>query len=254
MLKFKLLTAPSKQLKMDKSNKDSGVMIFSLLLAPAKSSGFEVCKGRSKGCTQGCVRYANNGMFKNVIAAGVRRTKLLFEDRAEFERQLRHDLDLVKLTEKHYNVQVRVRLNCFSDLDWYGMFPWLADVGLQFYDYTKIGRRFESVASNYNLTFSLDERRSSLQNARRLYKNGASVAIPVAKKGKLKEQILRAFRGIVDGDANDDRTQDKNKIVVLGEKIGKAKDKSNGFIIKDMETFKRKYYNIIGRGPKGVDL
>jgi hypothetical protein len=48
--------------KLAKSDKAGrGYMTVGLSLAPAKLSGFEMCRGRSKGCTAACLNTAGRG-------------------------------------------------------------------------------------------------------------------------------------------------------------------------------------------------
>ena len=94
-----------------------------LQLAPAKESGYEVCNGRSKGCTNACLFSSGMGRFDNVKNGRIRKTKLFFEDREEFKRQLYKDIEALIRKGKRENKKVAIRLNGVSDLKFEEIFP-----------------------------------------------------------------------------------------------------------------------------------
>ena len=64
-----------------------------LYLAPAREAGRgEVCANRSAGCTAACLFSAGRGKFSNVKAARIRKTRLFFDNFAEFKWQLFADI------------------------------------------------------------------------------------------------------------------------------------------------------------------
>ena len=69
-----------------------GYMTFILHLAPADSSGKEVCPKRSPGCTAGCLNYAGRGQMHKVQAGRLRKTQWYHQDRAGFMAQLIWDI------------------------------------------------------------------------------------------------------------------------------------------------------------------
>ena len=154
----------------------TGYNTYILHLAPANVSGYETCPKRTEGCTAACLNTAGRGgMFKKgettnaIQQARIRKTKLFFEDRAEFMKQLVADIELaIKQCKKTGMIPV-FRLNGTSDLAWekyevtvtdktgrsivfqniFEAFPFVT-----FYDYTKIpGRKVQNIP-NYSLTFS----------------------------------------------------------------------------------------------------
>src|SRR5690349_18360289 len=98
----KLLTYGNLKITKGESLK---VLTAILHLAPANLSGYEVCQGRTRGCTAVCLNSAGHGGIgaqfdargallkaNGVQAARIARTKLLFEQRDVFMAQLRREL------------------------------------------------------------------------------------------------------------------------------------------------------------------
>jgi hypothetical protein len=147
-----------------------GYMTYILHLAPANLSGYETCPKRTAGCTAACLNTAGRGgMFKkgentNIIQqARIRKTKMFFENRAQFLADLVKDIELaIKQSEKKGLIPV-FRLNGTSDLSfekyevirngrlYRNIFSAFADN--IFYDYTKVLGRKVTDISNYSLTF-----------------------------------------------------------------------------------------------------
>ena len=101
-----------------------------------------------------------------------------------------------------------------------------------FYDYTKLGKRRvkNGLPEAYHLTFSIDEKSNTLQNAMAYHKAGYSVAVVLHKSEKQK--ILH-LPNVIDGDLSDHRPIDPpGSIVVLYSK-GKARSLKSGGFIKD---------------------
>ena len=80
------LTSVSENAKHKKSLK-YGELVLTLYLAPANSSGYEVCPGRTAECTKLCLNESGkNSMVRKdkgdvINNARRNRTKLFFEDR-----------------------------------------------------------------------------------------------------------------------------------------------------------------------------
>jgi len=209
-----------------------GYLTGILYLAPANESGWEVCPSRSEGCTSACLFTAGRGAFSNVKDARIRKTQLLFKNRAEFLRQLRNDIAALVKEANAKNLKPCVRLNGTSDLGWEGLareiiteFP-----NVQFYDYTKVLTRMlryceGKLPENYHLTFSRSE--SNWDACQMVLAKGGNVAAVFYK------QLPEHYSGydVVDGDLSDLRFLDsKNTIVGLKAK-GKAKHDDSGFVI-----------------------
>jgi hypothetical protein len=209
-----------------------GYLTGILYLAPANVSGWEVCPSRSAGCTEACLFTAGRGVYENVKNARVRKTQLLFQNRAEFLRQLRHDIELLVKKASKLNKVPCVRLNGTSDLGWEGIakeimaeFP-----DVQFYDYTKVLTRMTrycagKLPSNYHLTFSRSE--SNWDDCKKVLQMGGNVAAVFYK------ELPDTYEGykVVNGDESDLRFKDESNVIVGLKAKGKARyDKSN-FVI-----------------------
>lgn len=154
---------------------DANWAIMSLSLAPADSSGIEVCPGRSAACTEGCLGHNSGHACMGIGAANDRET-LTPVRKARIERTLQlfgadtqqatlaaidHEIGrFVKWCVKR-GLKPAVRLNAFSDLVWEVLWPELfrRHAGVQFYDYTKIPARMSWAhrPANYHLTLSRSE-------------------------------------------------------------------------------------------------
>jgi hypothetical protein len=208
-----------------------GFLTGILYLAPANISGFEVCPSRSEGCTAACLFTAGRGAYDNVKDARVRKTQLLFKNRAEFLAILDNDIRLLKVKAAKKGMVPCVRLNGTSDLGWEGIARELMQKypDVQFYDYTKVlGRMLRFLEgkfpSNYHLTFSKSE--SNDADVLQVLQNGGNVAVvfknmPVQYNGY----------NVVDGDASDLRFLDSTNVIVGLKAKGKARKDTSGFVV-----------------------
>lgn len=220
--------------KLNKSDKaGAGYKTVGLSLAPADTSGYEVCASRSAGCTKACIFTSGHGAMGPVKAARIAKTRLLYSQRETFYNMLVEELASANRKAKREGMILACRLNVFSDLLWEKMFPELfsqfADV--QFYDYTKHAKRMEAFAkgklpSNYHLTFSRSETNDS--QVRKLIKF-PMVNVTVVFEGGLPDKYLG--RRVIDGDQTDLRFLDE-KGVIVGLKVkGQGKKDESGFVI-----------------------
>jgi hypothetical protein len=227
---MKLLTkSNTKTLKGEKR----GYITYILHLAPADQSGHEVCKGRSKKCTEFCLDKAGRGRFQMVTNARVRKTKWFFENRLTFMAQLVKDISAAIRHAQKRKLRLVIRLNGTSDIPWE-----LIDCGcyvnimeryprVQFMDYTKLINR-TSLPKNYHLTFSASE--TNHAHVKTAIARGMNVAV-------VFEQLPDTYLGlpVLDGDADDLRFLDpRNHIVGLLPK-GPAKyraSEARGFVKK----------------------
>jgi hypothetical protein len=207
-------------------------LTYSLYLAPAKMSGYEVCPKRTKECTLLCLNESGmNTMNMNgdkINQSRIKKTKLFFEHREYFVNWLIDEIKSAKLKAEKLGYKFSVRLNNTSDLppilfsttingkkkNILEIFP-----NVQFYDYTKVFNRIELTQwyKNYDLTFSysgenLDECMKALEN---------NVRVAVVFK-KLPEKFWN--RKVIDGDLYDMRYRDK-KNVIVGLKFKRVRNK-----------------------------
>ena len=222
-----------------------GYMTYILHLAPANLSGYETCAKRTKGCTAACLNLAGRGgMFKkgettNVIQqARIRKTKMFFENRAEFMAMLVKDIELaIKQSIKKDLIPV-FRLNGTSDLAWEkyevirnGIFYkniFEAFSQFQFYDYTKILGRKVVAIDNYDLTFSAaDGNDADVWSA---ISQGYNVAVVFGVKKSQPLPETYNGRKVINGDESDLRFLDPKGVVVGLYAKGKAKKDTSGFV------------------------
>jgi hypothetical protein len=227
-----LLTAPQSNPKVAKNEK-VGVLASVLHLAPANLSGYEVCPGRSEGCTAACLHYAGNPQyFNHKTAARVRKTKMFFEQREAFMQQLKKEIEALEKRANKLNMAPAVRLNGTSDIVWERKnvdgkslmehFP-----NVQFYDYTKLPRNPDNLPDNYHLTVSLSE--SNQDKIDKAIAWGYNIA--VVFENKLPETYLGL--PVINGDEHDARFVDPKGVVVgLKVKGPKGKQDGSGFVIR----------------------
>lgn len=236
--RLELLSQNSKTIK----SYDYGYLSTILHLSPAKSSGYEVCKWRTKECSKYCLNYSGFSLiYRSVIESRIRKTKLFFEKRDIFFAKLIKDI--IKCIEycNRTGLKLSVRLNGTSDIQWesipvthdgrqhdsiFDAFP-----NVQFYDYTKgLSRRVDNIVrpiKNYDLTYSRSE--INEKHIIGLLKEGYRVS--VVFNGVFPE-TWNGFR-VIDGDKNDLRFMEPGGVVVgLGPK-GRLKNSGSKFIADD---------------------
>ena len=219
-----LSTANTKTMKGEKY----GYLTYIMHLAPSLVSGYQVCPKASAGCAAACLNKAGMGVFSNVQEARITRTKLFFEERANFMTQLATEIRKAKKKAAKEGLKLLVRLNGTSDIafekiragEYRNVLEMFPDV--QFYDYTKIIGR--SVPDNYHLTFSKSE--SNDRDVSTAIRNGLNVAVVF---DKLPETYLG--RPVVSGDDTDIRVNDPHGVVIGLKAKGPAKKDLSGFVV-----------------------
>lgn len=248
---MKLLTVGNP--KTEKGEK-LGYWTAVLHLAPADLSGFEVCAGRTAGCTAGCLNTAGRGGIaagigiltydsiaggnrNHIQAARIARTRFLFNDRQAFLTQLVKEIAAFVRKAKAKGFTPAIRLNATSDIRWeakpfhldgLSIMDWFPDV--QFYDYTKLANR-KGVPANYHLTFSLAD--GNADKARLALLNGFNVAAVFRDIETRNHFMQTGFMGrqVVDGDETDLRFLDPRGSIVGLYAKGNAKRDTSGFVI-----------------------
>jgi len=212
-----------------------GFLTGVLYLAPHNLSGHQVCPSASPGCIESCLFTAGRGAMQTAIDGRTRKTRLLFNDRDTFLRQLDKDIAALIRKAKRENMAPLVRLNGTSDIPWEKlkldgqsiMERW---PNVAFYDYTKIFARAKKctegrMPANYSLVFSLTE--SNDANALRILNLGGPVAVVFA--GKLLPAEYCGFP-VINGDEHDVRTLDTSAVIVGLSAKGRAKRDTSGFV------------------------
>ena len=214
---------------------------YIIYLAPAKSSGYEVCPMRTDECTAACLNESGRNkidIHKNQInQARIKKTKLFFEDREFFMGWLIYEIGKEKEKAERSGLRFSVRLNGTSDLDPTtfkldnkNILEWFPDVS--FYDYTKVSKRFRMLEnySKYDLTNSFSG--YNMIDCVNLLREGKG-RVAMVFEGK---QLPTKWSGydVIDGDAYDMRYLDEQNVIV-GLKFKKVRNKidtsNNKFII-----------------------
>jgi hypothetical protein len=204
-----LFTAPTGNVKFNKTD----AAVYGLALAPADSSGDNVCRFFSHECRRNCVAYAGKGGMPQVQRVRVVRTKFLATYPNEFATLIAHEI--AGAVNKH-GVNLRIRMNTFSDLRWERLWPELFErfAGVRFYDYTKwsVADR-QNLPANYRLTYSADERWIS-KNITGHVANGHNVAVVYNVKPSAPLPAHDMGLRVIDGDKSDDRFIDPVGVIV----------------------------------------
>lgn len=202
--------------------------VYTIYLAPALMSGYEVCPMRTNECTLLCLNESGqNLMYNHINESRIKKTKLFFENRDYFMRWIIDEIKYYQEKAKSNGFKFSVRLNNTSDISpemFYiiengvkqnilEMFP-----DVQFYDYTKVFNRIKLLEKypNYDLTFSYNgENKNEIIS---LLNNGHRVAIVFQN---VPENYL-GFK-VIDGDKYDMRYKDE-KNVIVGLKFKKVRN------------------------------
>jgi hypothetical protein len=228
-MKLLSVSADAKTIKGEKQGFLTGI----LYLAPANTSGINVCAAATDGCKAGCLNKAGRAaIFPMIEQARIRKTRELFADRNTFLVQLRKDIQALVRKADRENMIPCVRLNGTSDLPWLGMRMAEEFPGVQFYDYTKIPNAHLRTSPNYHITFSKSE-----VNAGECFSaltKGISVAVVFAvKKGRALPATYGGWN-VVDGDLSDLRFLDPKGVIVGLRAKGPAKRDCAGFVINPL--------------------
>ena len=219
-------------------------MVYTIYLAPAKSSGYEVCPGRTAECTLLCLNESGKNKMnteREVIRnSRIKKTRLFHEDHQFFVKWVFEEIKLARKKAEKLNYRFSVRLNNTSDIspeDFYilnedgvrvNILEYFNDV--QFYDYTKVPERLELTKkySNYDLTFSFSG--TNKFDCLQMLKNDVRVSV-------VFKTVPETFWGypVVNGDNYDMRYLDpKQSIIGLKFKQVRNKlDKRYKFVIQD---------------------
>jgi len=216
-----------KNAKLEKTNDaELPFLVTGLSLAPAHSSGYNVCRGASAGCIEGCLFTAGQGRFQNVKDARIAKTRLLFQNRELFKAMLYRDIERWQARARRMGVRLAIRLNVLSDLPWERIFPdmFVQFADVQFYDYTKVDGRV--VPANYDLTFSRSE--SNEETAQKELASGRNVTVVFRSK-----TLPATWYGkpVISGDTHDLRFLDSKGAVVGLYAKGRARTDCSGFVV-----------------------
>ena len=225
-----------------------GVLTGVLYLAPLNLSGYQVCPKATAGCGAACLFTAGQGVYANVKASRLNRTRWFFEDRESFMEVLVADINRLIRKATKLGMTPAVRLNGTSDIAWEKFAVTVAGVkyrnvmaafpAVNFYDYTKVlGRTAALALPNYHLTFSLAEDNDA--DAIKALGQGYNVAVVMNAKRKEAKPATWGGYPVVDGDQTDIRFHDPKggHIVALFAK-GKATKDATGFVRSKSGSFR----------------
>ena len=204
-----------------------GYLTGIMYLAPANLSGINMCPKASEGCKAACLFSAGRGRFYAISRARIIKTLAFTFDKPRFTATIKKSIKSLLTKAKNKGLIPVCRLNGTSDILWelntdiIQSYP-----DLQFYDYTKIAKRFIfPLPKNYHLTFSLSE--TNEDDARQVLANGHNVAA-VFRTDVYPTEYLG--NRVTSGDNTDLRfLDDKGTIIALKAK-GKAKKDTSGFV------------------------
>lgn len=197
-----------------------------------------VCAWATAGCIKACLHTAGNPVYlKGKLRARAARLKLFFENRPEFMRRLRIEVERHIRKAKRLRTIPAIRLNGTSDLQWEVIAPELfADYSeVQFYDYTKGAHRLTAdwrarkMPSNYDLTLSYSG--INWAKCETALNDGGRVAMVFGgiNKNRPLPSIYRGFP-VHDGDETDLTFTRPAGILGLKAK-GEAKHDKSGFVV-----------------------
>ncbi len=225
----------------------SGYLTGILYLAPGQLAGVgNLCPHASAGCLAACLFTAGRaGIFEEVNAARVMRTRFLHDNRAGFIAALKGEIAALIRKAKRRGLRPVLRLNGTSDLPWEKLAPEIFTEfpNLRAYDYTKSLRRAVAFAKgelprNYHLTFSYSETNAAAAGiALAAGVNVAAVADGVKPGQRFALPGLPEARPTFSADRHDLRFLDrkakdgKGRIGILKAK-GKARADKSGFVIR----------------------
>lgn len=208
-------------------------MVYTIYLAPAKMSGYEVCPMRSAECTKLCLNESGHNrmdIHENIInKSRIKKTKLFFENRQFFMGWVIDEIKHAKLKAEKNGFKFSVRLNNTSDIspesfyikDDEGNIKNILEIfpDTTFYDYTKVPKRMllKKKYPNYDLTFSYSG--SNLEDCFKMLDNEIRVAM-------VFKEVPKEYMGykVVNGDLNDLRHYEAGNVIV-GLKYKKVREK-----------------------------
>lgn len=209
-------------------------LVYTIYLAPAKMSGYEVCPLRTVECTELCLNESGHNRMdakrNHINNSRINKTKLFFEDRELFVGWVISEITSAKKKAEKLGYRFSVRLNNTSDLNpemfqikingkYKNVLELFPDV--QFYDYTKIPNRIKLMEKypNYDLTFSYSG--ENMVDCLTMLKNNVRVAM-------VFNEVPTEYNGfeVIDGDKYDMRYKDP-KNVIVGLKFKKVRNKLN---------------------------
>lgn len=218
-------------------------LVYTIYLAPAKMSGYEVCPLRTEECTLLCLNESGHNRIgtktNRINNSRIKKTRLFFEQRDFFVNWMIEEIKSAKAKAEKNGLRFSVRLNNTSDLSpesFYtkidGKYKNILEIfpDVQFYDYTKIPKRVKLMEKyhNYDVTFSFSG--ENMLDCITFLTNQTTRVAMVFKK---VPEFYMGFK-VIDGDKYDMRYLDeKNVIVGLKFKTTRNKvEQNHSFVIQ----------------------
>jgi hypothetical protein len=214
-------------------------------LSPYMDSGVNLCPmAKAAECHVPCLKSA--GRMGMAYDARLSRTKLYLNNPAEYFKTLVTEIKAFIKKAERKGLMPLVRLNGTSDIRYENIgfvfegiyfrniFEYFPD--LQFYDYTKIPNRFNSMngigdfPKNYDLTFSYSGADGFQKYNDRALKAGVRIAVVFDRVENIPVTFHK--RKVVSGDETDVRHLDAQNVIVALYAKGKARKDTSGFVIQ----------------------
>lgn len=210
--------------KMIKNKKVNKQLTYIIYLAPANTSGYNVCSHSTPECRMGCLATSGHagmeimaGKTSKIVDSRIKKTRLFYEQPEFFMQWLIAEIKANQAKAKKQNLGFSVRLNGTADIDWanvlvngQNIFQIFSDV--QFYDYSKSNLKFNNKPNNYHLTYSFTGRNTN--QCIELLNRGFNVA--VVFNVKRESDLPKTFMNypVINGDETDFRVLDAKGIII----------------------------------------
>ena len=221
--KLSYLGGVSTSAKIMHSQKFSHQHTYAVYLAPANTSGYNVCSHSTPECRKGCL--ATSGKAAIEIFSGTHRiqnarivkTRLFHENQDFYMQWMIAEIKAKQILASKKGFYFSVRLNATSDIDWqkvyyksktiFEIFP-----KISFYDYTKNANKFDDIAPNYHLTLSYTGR--NWDKCLNVLSKGHNVAMIFNVKHERDLPAMYEGFKVINGDLTDFRIDDAKGIIV----------------------------------------
>lgn len=209
--------------KISHSMEFSHQYTYAFYLAPAATSGYNVCSHSTKECRLGCLNTSGRAAIDifsgntKIQDARIKKTRLFHENQRFFMDWMFAEIRSAQAKAKKDCFFFSVRLNATSDINWQNVlvdgknvFDTFPDVA--FYDYTKNHNKFNNIPANYHLTLSYTGR--NWKHCLDALSNGFNVAMVFnVRNEKFLPKTYNGFK-VINGDLTDYRIDDAKGIIV----------------------------------------
>lgn len=238
--------------KLIKNEIKNNTLTYCIYLAPANTSGYNVCTASTPECRKGCLATSGRAKIEKysglnrIENARITKSKLFFEEQEFFMQWLIAEINLSIEKAIKKNMDFAVRLNGTSDIDWANVhydgknifehFP-----HVQFYDYTKNPKYFINKPSNYHLTLSYTGK--NWLACKYVLAKGHNVAMVFNISPKEPMPVKYRQYTVVNGDLTDLRSADSSGVIVglswknITDKKVNEEVKTSIFVVQKDDSF-----------------